>query len=470
MAVPRKNTEHRYNCPGCRGAAFAVPRAYRRPTLMGNGPFVIFDKSAIQSFSLDEAALFGQFYWCNLTPMFFVETLADLEKKVRQGQTPEQVVGTIARKTVNFSADPNADYRRLLLADLMGDSVLMDGRPVVAGGRPVKSRGKRGFVYERSPETEALDRWQRHRFLEIERDIAKHWRESLAKMKIRRLDVRKMFDKETRPRDLKQVHQWAVQFTHETGAAFDEALDVIRIEQKYRPAIIRRFIAAGQPPISTFAPFAAYCVTVTVFFQLAVSLDFISGDRASNVADIGYLYYLPFCFVFTSNDHLHAKTVPLFLRPEQRFIAGTEMKADLKQLDAYFSALPAEVLDRGLMMFDPPDDDKYLTTRLWREFLPGWTPKAPDRPPRQPDPQPDAKLLEEFRAAEKAAATDEHVDTESADFIIIKRGMPVKMGKWRIVAQDVAERSWAAEKNERARDAAERKARDEAGEREENQS
>ena len=39
--------------------------------------------------------------------------------------------------------------------------------------------------------------------------------------------------------------------------------------------------------------------------------------------------------------------------------------------------------------------------------------------------------------------------------------MPVKMGKWRIVAQDVAERSWAAEREERERAAAERKAPDE---------
>ena len=71
---------------------------------MSTGPIIIFDKSAIQSLKLDEAALFGQFYRCNLTPMFFVETLADLEKKVREGQMPEQVVGVIAAKTANLTA------------------------------------------------------------------------------------------------------------------------------------------------------------------------------------------------------------------------------------------------------------------------------------------------------------------------------------------------------------------------------
>jgi hypothetical protein len=38
----------------------------------------------------------------NITPLFYIETLADLEKEVRAGKTPEQVVGEIVtcpRKT-----------------------------------------------------------------------------------------------------------------------------------------------------------------------------------------------------------------------------------------------------------------------------------------------------------------------------------------------------------------------------------
>lgn len=73
------------------------------------GPVTI-DKSALQALSVDEAALFGQFYRANMTPLFFVETLADLEKKVREGQTPEQVVGSLVAKTLNLAADPHAHH------------------------------------------------------------------------------------------------------------------------------------------------------------------------------------------------------------------------------------------------------------------------------------------------------------------------------------------------------------------------
>ncbi len=60
---------------------------------MSVGPVIIFDKSTIQGLSTDEACWLDNFYISNITPLFFVETLADLEKDVAKGRTPEQVVG-----------------------------------------------------------------------------------------------------------------------------------------------------------------------------------------------------------------------------------------------------------------------------------------------------------------------------------------------------------------------------------------
>lgn len=85
---------------------------------MSTGPITIFDKSAIQALNLDEAALFGQFYRVAITPLFYVETLADLEKEVSNGKTPEEVVGVIAAKTANLTADPSAHHKLLALNDL----------------------------------------------------------------------------------------------------------------------------------------------------------------------------------------------------------------------------------------------------------------------------------------------------------------------------------------------------------------
>ena len=62
------------------------------------GPITIFDKSLLESLSLNEAVGFDNFLYSNITPLFFVETLPDLGKAVRVGRTPEQEVRIIADK------------------------------------------------------------------------------------------------------------------------------------------------------------------------------------------------------------------------------------------------------------------------------------------------------------------------------------------------------------------------------------
>ncbi len=412
---------------------------------MSSGPITIFDKSALEALSVDEAVLFGQFYRTVITPLFFVETLADLEKEVAAGKTPEQVVGLIAAKTANLTADPNAHHRRLIISELLGRHTLMDGRPHVVGGRAVVSDGRRGIVFDEAPEAEALHRWQGGQFLEVERLGAREWREALKRQQIRKMNVNEMFREIPRPRTLEQVRSYADVFVHQRGGrAFLSALNLLRVPRAPRGQIFLRWLNTGCPPIAEFAPYAAYVATIQLFFQLAVSLDLISGDRPSNAADIAYLFYLPFCMVFTSNDKLHVKTAQLFLRSDQVFVLGTDIKADLKRLDAHFSAQPQEVLDRGVMYFDPPFDGDYLTTKLWKQFLPGWRERRGDSGDVKMAPDAEKKLVAEFNRAIEAPEGP-HVEGDEADLVAIQRMYPVRMGKWQIIPQDAAERSWAHE-------------------------
>src|SRR5712664_1058410 len=75
------------------------------------------------------------------------------------------------------------------------------------------------------------------------------------------------------------------------------------------------------------------------------SLDTLPTQLLRNVkerhtVDLAYLYYLPFCSVFTSKDNFHMQIGPLFLDPEQSFVNGIDLKEDLKRLNALYSALP----------------------------------------------------------------------------------------------------------------------------------
>ena len=54
------------------------------------GPITLFDKSFLQQLNADEAVWFDNFFYPVIAPLFFIETLADLEKAPREGKTAEE--------------------------------------------------------------------------------------------------------------------------------------------------------------------------------------------------------------------------------------------------------------------------------------------------------------------------------------------------------------------------------------------
>lgn len=408
------------------------------------GPVIIFDKSTLQGLSTDEACWLDNFYISNITPLFFVETLADLEKLVAKGRTPEQVVGNIATKTPEMGVSPNVSHSGLCFANLCGEKVEMRGFPVLGRGIQTITGDRRGIVFNEAPETEALQRWQTGDFLDVERQFARIWRRGLSGLDLEAIRGHfKHYFVEDKPKSLKQTKEFVdhVMWKGERRYSFLKlAMELLGVSLDRRPAIVQRWKSLDGPKLSDFAPYAAYVLSVDLFFYFALAADLIGSLRRSNKIDIAYLYYLPFCMVFVSNDNLHARTVPLFLREDQVFINGLELKRDLKKLDEYYSQLPDEIKQSGIMRFaqHPPADDDYLVTRLWDRFLPRWRKNATE--PIQMSPEDEKKLVEHLKSLEKDAKVDnssEPVGAQEADHLIIKRRVPLRKGKWRLLPPEV---------------------------------
>lgn len=176
---------------------------------MAVGPVLIFDKSTLQALNPDEAVWLDNFYLTNITPLFFVETLADLEKSVRGGRTPEDVVGNLAHKTPDGGSCPNAHHTTLLEAELCAGEELdmRNGRPILRRGRHVTLGDKTSVIFEESPEAEALRRWQRKEFLDVERLMAKQWRLALSNIDYHKLyeACQTWFDGKQKPKSLPEV-------------------------------------------------------------------------------------------------------------------------------------------------------------------------------------------------------------------------------------------------------------------------
>lgn len=81
------------------------------------GPIALFDKSFLQSLNIDEAVWFDQFFIANISPLFYVETLADLDKEIRHGRTAEDVVGGV--KGVGAINKEKGSYTYIFSARIM---------------------------------------------------------------------------------------------------------------------------------------------------------------------------------------------------------------------------------------------------------------------------------------------------------------------------------------------------------------
>ena len=145
--------------------------------------------------------------------------------------------------------------------------------------------------------------------------------------------------------------------------------------------------------------------------------------------------------IFASNDNLHRRTVPLFLREDQLFVAGNELKRDLQVLDAHFSALPADQLEQGLFRFaaGPPNDDRFLTTRIYRKFGFPVDESLSLTPKQNQKVAPDIRAMIDGmeREARNPTSTVTWQEAEDARNITIQRMVPFRWGKWRVMPPGV---------------------------------
>lgn len=408
------------------------------------GPVVIFDKSALQALSMDESVWFDAFFSANITPLFYVETLADLAKDLGAEQAAEDLVGLLADKTPS-DAYPNVHHRELLLAELAEKEIPMTGVTVIAQGELRKQPdGKRGLHVGPSAEANALARWREQNFSEVERLAARTWRAELAEH-----DVSVMAEAlapilpDEKISNVEQLKGFLDSFcATRDPRVLTLALQVLGVPDSSARTLIVRWESARRPPLDEFAPFATHLFKVDLLFHLGAHRGFISSERASNRVDMAYLYYLPFTKVFVSGDKLHGRTAPLFMSPGQTFLRADELKAALRELDDHYERLPDEVKERGVLAFAsfPPAGIDNAVTRAWDRYMcPDWREIA--RPSegelgKPPDPEAGRQIVAELESELASARPVSGVDAmgdEEPDYYVIQRMVPAKKGRWRMV-------------------------------------
>lgn len=416
---------------------------------VGMGPVALFDKSFLQSLSVDESVWFDHFFVPLVCPLFYVETLADLAKTMKEGSThtAEGEVRVIAEKTPVLSGVPCVNHVDICISNLLGQPAPHLGQIPMAGGRPVRAQsGKSGVVFHSSPEAEAFTRWQEERFLELERDAAAEWRQMLSELDLAAVGrgMRALGITPQNCRTLDQAHGIAASLVY-TQAAPQEQLSLLfaflNVPRRLQQQIAQRWEAAGWPPLVKHASYAAHVLMVELFFQISLAARLIAAERPSNRADIAYLFYLPFCNIFVSGDKLHRRCAQPFLQKGQDFIWGHDMKTDLCRINEAFTAAGEADRQKGLHKLAPrpPGGSNDLVVSLWERY--GFYPsKDPDSEPMLSSQSRD-KLMEELRKYRDAPTAPDvaNLPSDELDALSIERLVPRKKGNWWLIPKEAAD-------------------------------
>src|SRR5204862_2344940 len=90
-------------------------------------------------------------------------------------------VGALADRTPDSEGYPSIHHMMILKGELSRqfDLKTVYERAHMAHGEAVQLGDKKGVVFRKSNEQEALERWTKRQFLDVERNMAKQWRRSL---------------------------------------------------------------------------------------------------------------------------------------------------------------------------------------------------------------------------------------------------------------------------------------------------
>lgn len=343
------------------------------------GPTLLFDKSFIQSLSVDEAVWLDMFFTINICPYFYVETLADLEKGKSQADA-ERGVRVIASKFPEINGRPNMFHIDLCIAELLGAKISMKGQIIGREAKPFSHNDEIGFISDLEPENEAFLRWQEEKYSEVEKKYARIWRNCLQGLNLKNvapfvqnLEMNKRICK-TR----EACNDLAANLIDSGEYNFDImslALDYLQVPDYLKQKILERWRVYNYKNLRLYTPYLAFVVQIELFFQLAVLNSQISYERNSHRADLSYLFYLPFTKIFVSKDKQQLKWCKFFVNNHQSVIGGDELKKDLADLNKFYKQnIDEKKAEQGLISLinHPPLEEDFLVSRLWDKYNKKW--------------------------------------------------------------------------------------------------
>lgn len=166
-------------------------------------------------------------------------------------------------------------------------------------------------------------------------------------------------------------------------------------------------------------PYTVRCMRLALIFHFGLAFGLIS-TRSTNRLDLEYLYYVPFCNVFSSGDALHHALLPFVLGVDQIAVNREVFKADLAGLALWWGGLSDEEKDKERERSGPPLFEHSFTFQVWKKFMkPGWRDNLPLKGKTVPEGE-RAPIKHIFDLMSDAVPADPSKSSDDCDFVVRK--------------------------------------------------
>jgi len=299
---------------------------------------LIFDKSFIEMLNVDELFELDVFFDLVSTPILRREILANLQKKSTAERNALFVMKSLCSKMSRSGIEP-MEYRSAALHELnTGKPIPMHGAMLIDATAPHVRIGRSGGVHIDGRELQwDWRRWAEGIFTEEELKLAADHRRMVgdydpdALCKQWRAKGAEWFG------DCKNIQQITAKID---GLIEDAALPAqelilnlttswLSATDGFKQHLLNLLRLGRVGRVKDYAPFATSVVRLSLVYQFSLVRGII-GPRRSDICDLEYLYYAPFCRFFISGDRLH-KSLWQATTTKAMFCNGVEVKADLKR-------------------------------------------------------------------------------------------------------------------------------------------
>lgn len=347
------------------------------------GPTIILDKSSLQALSKKELIVLNKLYYVNVPPILPIEILADLKKVKDPKAINEKTVIEISNKLIQKDNAFNVHYNNLIISSLLGLNYINERRTIVRAKSKVRDEdGKSGYLLEESDEEIAVKEWQKGNFSESEKILAVQWRNYVRQIDLQDLKQKWSGVKTKVPECnsfsslLYLTDNFLANIPMQKELLFT-FLEGLNLDQLLSSKIFYRWESENFKFIKDFAPYFYFVNRIDTAFHIGLVYNLVSSKTSDKAfIDLQYLYYLPFCNIFSSRDNFHKDFGVNFLFEDQTFVNGDDLKADLVNIISQLESEDTELKFDWSENFylEPPDNEKSITYRMWKKYIPSWHP------------------------------------------------------------------------------------------------